>query len=170
SSGDTVFQSSEGTKFRLNSAILKAASTVFEGMFAMPRDPNEPTDSPITLEEKTKVLSFMFNCVFPTNTTEHLQDYEEVWEVVEAAEKYDMPSVLKILKLFVLADVELREDSLKLFAVASHCGWRDVVRTSSNSSLSKDISNYQNIHILKKAKSSDVFSLLELHWKRKEVL
>jgi len=170
SNGDVVLQSSEGTKFCLDSAVLKAASSVFRDMLAVPRDSNKPADAPVVLTESVKVLSFIFNCIFPTTATTHLQSYSEVWGVVDVVGKYDIPSVLKILRMFVLSVAQLRDNTLNLFAVASFCDWRDVVYSSSKSSLDADISAPQNIDILRRARPVDTFSLLELHWKRKDIL
>ncbi|KLO06530.1 hypothetical protein SCHPADRAFT_687638 [Schizopora paradoxa] len=168
--GDVVLESSDGIRFRLDSAVLKAASTVFRDMFAFPRDPNEAADAPIVLTEDAIVLAFIFHCVFPTASQPDLQTYDDVWTVLKTAEKYDMPCVVKILRLTILSEEKFRSKSLNLFALASYCDWHDVARSSSNDSLKEDISRSENLSILKMAKTADAFALLDLHWKRKEIM
>ncbi len=141
---DVILQSSEGTKF---CAVLKAASSVFRDMLRV-ADPNEPVDAPVVPAESVKVLSFIFICIFPTTATTHLQSYVEVWGVVDAVGKYDVASVLKILRMFVLSVAQLRDNTLNLFAVASFCNWRDVVYSSLKSSLDASMRTFQLLKTL----------------------
>ncbi|KLO06529.1 hypothetical protein SCHPADRAFT_910292 [Schizopora paradoxa] len=170
SDGDIVLQSKEGTKFRLESVILKASSSAFRNMLRIPRDSNETSDTPILLTEDARVLAFLFNCINPAPSTMDLRDYDEIWRVVEAADKFDMPCVLKILRFVVLTEAKFYNNPLDLYALASSCNWKDVLRCSSKSSLKQNILLSKNMKILERAKHGDLIALLKLHTKRKEIL
>ncbi len=170
SNGDIFIRSVDGIGFNLESAVLKAHSTVFRDMFQFPGDPNEAAEEPVTvaLTEKSIVLAFLFNCIYPTAVDPALNDFESAWDVADAAEKYDMPGVKKMLRLVILSTDKLREDSVNLYAIASMCNWRDLLPMASKYSLKSDISVGKNIPVLRRAQTSDMFALLELHWKRKD--
>ena len=96
-----MLQSSDGVLFRVHKSILAAASGFFQSMFALPQgegQQNSPMSS-VTVTETSATLSFLLASIYPHLDQPSITSYDEVREVVAAAQKYGMPRVVSLLRL-----------------------------------------------------------------------
>lgn len=142
--GDIVLRSSDNINFRVHGIVLKTASTVFSGMIDMPRPKTlddagnevEAAVETIPLAETALVLSFTLHSVYPHVDLPTITSFVDAHAIADAADKYEMPRVRMILRVAVLANASLRNETLRLYHLAMKCEWEDVIASSSERTLS----------------------------------
>ncbi|EUC62053.1 BTB/POZ domain protein [Rhizoctonia solani AG-3 Rhs1AP] len=90
--GDLTLKSSDGDKFQVHTVLLGLSSSIFREMFANGRSADEPVD----VGEKSEALSALLRCVYP-NEMPTFNSLREFKIALEAAQKYDMPGVIRAL-------------------------------------------------------------------------
>ncbi|KAG8915419.1 hypothetical protein FRC01_003668 [Tulasnella sp. 417] len=92
STGDVIFKSSDGIKFKLHRVILQIASSVWKDVFDMPQpaDDGETRDLPvIELSEPSTTLLHLFRLLYPI-AKQQIVEFDLALELAEAYDKYDI--------------------------------------------------------------------------------
>ncbi|EJD50666.1 hypothetical protein AURDEDRAFT_160570 [Auricularia subglabra TFB-10046 SS5] len=127
---DVVLQTPSGTQYRVPSAALARASGFFAALFssAHPDDTSSATSpNVIAVDEDDSTIAPLLSAVTgqPFRFREELKDMGEIVRITQAADKYDMPTVLAVMELMMYAPVA-REHPLRRYALASRHGWDSV--------------------------------------------
>jgi phosphatidylserine decarboxylase len=91
SGGDITIESADGTRFRVHKVLLGLASSVLQGMLE-----NATSEEQLKLWDTTEALSLMLCCLYP-NEAPTVRSLREFRTGFETAQKYDMPSVARLL-------------------------------------------------------------------------
>jgi len=167
--GDVVLGSKDGVFFRVHSFVLKMASGWFRAMFTLPQKPPGPDPlDPIYVGEDASVLEGLLRmiCGLPIPK---LDTYEAIEPILDAAEKYDMPGPLSVIRALVMTPA-LLGDPLRLYAIACRYGWHEEARAASQCTLVLDLHAPQHRPMLQKLRTDALLNLLELHHGRREAL
>ncbi|KAI0915753.1 hypothetical protein AcW1_003734 [Taiwanofungus camphoratus] len=167
--GDVMLGSKDGTLFRVHSYTLKTTSGWFRAMFSLPqkKEPDLQLDT-IYVDEDTVTLEGLLRmvCGLPIP---RLDSYDIIEPILHAAEKYDMPGPLSIVRALVTTP-PLLSDPLRLYAIACRCGWREEARTASQCTLALGLHAPEHRLTLLKLGAPALLSLFELHHNRREAL
>ncbi|KAH8111704.1 hypothetical protein DFH11DRAFT_573923 [Phellopilus nigrolimitatus] len=128
--GDVVLSTNDGVLFRVHSFILKVASGFFRQMLEVPRAATEYRDDPIPLDEDAQTIVTVLNIIYPHEDIPAIKTYKEAWALATAADKYDMPRVLKTVRSAVTTNEDLRIHKVRLYALACHWKWEDVIEAA----------------------------------------
>lgn len=150
------------THFRVHSLLLKTSSGFFRQMLEIPRSEEENANHPIELAESSTIIEFMLDGIYPIERAPVVDDWETVWAIVAAADKYDIQRVVHALQRSVMAG-ELRNDALQLYVLACRFNWADIKTFALENTMTKEISFSQNLETLSKLNSQDMLQLLCRH-------
>jgi len=169
--GDVVLGSQDRTLFRVHSYTLKTTSGWFRSMYSLPTKADPGADLPadiIYLDEDTATLEAVLRMVsgFPIPT---LDSYEIIEPIMYAAEKYDMPGPMSIVRALVMTPPFLA-DPLRLYAMACRYGWNEEARTASRHTLVLNLHAPEHRLSLMKLGTLSLLNLFELHRTRRETL
>ncbi|TFK53932.1 hypothetical protein OE88DRAFT_1654334 [Heliocybe sulcata] len=182
---DVVLGSKDDTTyFRLHSFTLKMASSWFRAMFTLPQQsqqtpvsatPTPPPSHPhtassdvIRLDEDADTLEGLFRMICG-QPIPRLDSYDVIEPLLYAAEKYDMPGPISIIRALVMTPA-LLEEPLRLFAIACRYGWEDEARLASAQTLTLNIHEPQHRPHLQKLGTDALLDLFSLHRERRERL
>ena len=174
--GDVVLRSRDAILFRVHKNILSIASECFRDMFSFPQPVSQtktkPEQEPIDLTEDSKVVSFLLSSLYSHVDHPSVNSYAEIWDIVDAAEKYELPRVKSLFRLLVHSAENLRSDPISLYVLACRCGWKDVIRESSAATLNRpfmvaDVSHWTT---LRRCSMEDFFRLVQLHATRRGLI
>ncbi|KAF9818274.1 hypothetical protein IEO21_02902 [Rhodonia placenta] len=141
---DVILRSSDLVDFHVRKAILAEASPFFDVMFHMPQ-PSAPkledTDYKngppvIPMTEDSRTLDIILRICYPVQQVE-IRDVETLRPVLEAVLKYDMDSVMEVVKSqmrIIAAEVPLR-----IYALALVLGLNEEVRFAARCSLAHSV-------------------------------
>ncbi|OAX38091.1 hypothetical protein K503DRAFT_741710 [Rhizopogon vinicolor AM-OR11-026] len=166
---DVILGSSDHTLFRVHSWTLKTTSGWFRSLFSMPRlNPVSHCPETINLGENSRTLESILRmiCGLPINP---LTSYDDVDVLLFAAEKYDMPGPISLIRILVMTP-PLLDQPLRLYAAASRFGWEEEAKYASTQSLALNIYAPEYQPILRKIGTSAVLDLIHLHRERREGL
>ncbi|THH08555.1 hypothetical protein EW145_g2633 [Phellinidium pouzarii] len=178
---DVVLLSSDGQKFRVHSSIMVLASGFFKGMLGLPQSrsqhnveqtsPNAAEDETIALQERSGVLKAILDIVYPDRTFFDSGDptFDLFREICFAAEKYDMPSVLQSLQLFLRATIRDHPPILA-YALACRYSWTKEAELASTETLSHNIRTQDSMDQLKHASMEGAMQLIRFHFTRCDLL
>lgn len=126
--------------------------------------PNHPET--INLDEDSHTLEslLLMICGLPINP---LASYDEVDALLFAAEKYDMPGPISLVRVLIMTPPLLGQP-LRLYAAATRCGWEEEAKHASSQSLALNIYAPEHQPILRKLHTGAVLDLLNLHRDRRE--
>lgn len=166
---DVILGASDHTLFRVHSWTLKTTSGWFRSLFSMPRL-NPVADHPeiINLDEDSYTLGSLLRmiCGLPINP---LTSYDDVDALLFAAEKYDMPGPISLIRILVMTP-PLLDQPLRLYAAASRFGWEEEAKHASTQSLALNLYASEYQPILRKIGTNAVLDLIHLHRERREGL
>ncbi|KAG2113822.1 uncharacterized protein F5147DRAFT_679983 [Suillus discolor] len=164
---DVVLGAKDQTLFRIHSWTLKTTSGWFRSLFSMPQQnplPNHP--EVINLDEDSHTLEslLLMICGLPINP---LTSYDEADAMLFAAEKYDMPGPMSLIRVLIMTPPFL-DQPLRLYAAATRCGWEEEARHASAQSLALNIYAQEYQPVLRKLHTGAVLDLMNLHRNRRE--
>lgn len=135
SDADVIIRSSDGVLFRMYRVILGKASPVFKDMFTLPQTPpivddRDPPDCIegvplIDVSEDSRTLDFLFRFCYPCETPD-LKGLDDVYHVLEAANKYDMEAIDNQARKIWRSIAAL--DPLRAFAISCKMRWVEEAR------------------------------------------
>lgn len=166
---DTVLGSRDRVLFRVHSYTLKTTSGWFKDMFSLPQQsPAGEQRVDVFLDEDASTLEALLRCVcglaIPT-----LESYDVIEPLLYAAEKYDMPGPLSIVRALV-ATPPLLADPLRLFVLACRYGWDDVAQLAAARTLTLNLHDEKHLPLLARLTSIPLLGLQALHRGRRDTL
>ncbi|KAG1793342.1 uncharacterized protein HD556DRAFT_1479438, partial [Suillus plorans] len=164
---NVVLGAKDHTLFHIHSWTLKMTSGWFRSLFSMPQQnplPNHPEF--INLDEDSHTLEslLLMLCGLPVNP---LTSYDEVDALLFAAEKYEMPGPISLIRVLIMTP-PLLDQPLHLYAAATRCGWKEEARHASVQLLALNIYTQEHQPILRKLHMGAVLDLMNLHHNRRE--
>ena len=172
---DTVLGSHDGVLFRVHSYTLRTTSGWFKTMFLLPQKEGENSEADastsratVYLDEASDVLESLLRCVCGLPIPQ-LDSYEVIEPLLYAAEKYDMPGPLSIVRALVMTP-PLLKDPLRLYIMACRYGWVDVARLAATKTLTLNIFSPALRPTLNKLTTPSLLNLIDLHRGRRDLL
>ncbi|KAH7903942.1 hypothetical protein BJ138DRAFT_1167363 [Hygrophoropsis aurantiaca] len=185
---DIILGAKERTLFRVHSYTLKTTSGWFRSLFSLPQRPSTSPSATsgftsastsgftstsfsaevIHLDEDAHTLESLLRmiCGLPVHAP---TSYDAIDALLFAAEKYDMPGPISLLRILVLTP-PLLDQPLRLYAAASRFGWDPEARQASAQTLTLNIHAPEHRATLRKLDTDAVLALFELHRARREGL
>ncbi|KAJ7497068.1 hypothetical protein FB451DRAFT_1209958 [Mycena latifolia] len=166
--GDIVLSAKGGDLFfRLHSFILKTTSSWFRTMLSLPQG-QSPSVEVIFMDEDEDTLELLLRMVsgLPLLPIVH---YDVVDKILFAAEKYDMPGPMSIMRLLVMTP-PLLDQPFRLYTVSCRYGWEEEARFASTQTLTHNLHDPEVRPLLQRLSTEALLNLFELHHSRKEAL
>jgi len=168
-----ILQSSDGIRYRVYPFTLRTTSGFFRTMLTLPQ--SDQSSRPcrgqgqdcgvIVLDETSKVLGTLLRMIggleFPKWKSN--DELENIWI---AAEKYDMPGPLAIIRAAIATSI--LKEPLKLYSLAARFGWEDEAKIASKHSLGLSILEEEFAAILEQVPTAYVLRLFRLRQKRRD--
>lgn len=167
--GDVLLGAKDGVLFRVHSFTLKTTSGWFRDMFSLPQKKTEPASNDVLyMDEDASTLEILLRmaCGLPII---RIESFDVVDAVLYAAEKYDMPGPLSIVRLLVMSQPLIGEP-LRVYAAACRFGWDYEAKLASTQTLAFNIHASEYRPALQKLSSDALLNLFDLHRSRREVL
>ena len=121
---DVIIRTAESHEFRVHKPILSLVSPIFRDMFTLPQP--QSTDTPDILphfdvDESAETWENIFRTIYPmpNPVVDNIDDLESL---LLTAMKYEIQSVIDIHKTSLERRAFIREDPLRLYAIACSCG------------------------------------------------
>ncbi|KAK7057440.1 BTB domain-containing protein [Favolaschia claudopus] len=155
------------TFFRIHSFILKTTSSWFRTMLSLPQGQSSPVEV-IFMEEDEDTLELLLRMIsgLPLLPIVH---YDVVDKILFAAEKYDMPGPIGVIRLLVMTPPFL-DSPFRLYTVACRYGWEEEARFASTQTLAHHLHDPQVRQGLRRLSTDALLDLISLHHSRKESL
>lgn len=158
---DVVLKTSDNVGFRVHSAILRRASTVFSDMLALAQSPSVPLpngDIAIPLEESKEVVELGLSIVSsrPISPTS-LSNHHSFRRVVLFCDKYGMNGALSMLEAYAqVASAGLEPKFLATFtySLAREVGWTKLATDLILPCLEYDIAQSDALRLLEKGQAA----------------
>lgn len=171
SDGDVVLGSKDGILFRVHSFTLKTTSGWFRAMYTLPQHTTTPSDQPpevIFVDEDSATLEGLLRMVCGLNIPK-LDSYDIIEPILHAAEKYDMPGPMSIVRA-LLSTPPLLSDPLRLYAITCRYGWHEEAMMASRETLTLNLHSPEHRPTLQKLGTDALLNLFALHHTRRETL
>ena len=169
---DVILRSSDNVDFRVFKLFLSLASPVFHTMFGLPQpsegvNPDEETKDElpvVSVSEGSKTLDALLRFCYPSTLTEDpsLDGFMSATEILEAAKKYSLDAIERIVCKALFIPKILEVDSLPCFAVARHADLGEQCALAARYSLREPLipAKFQGIQLIS---STDLLALLAYH-------
>ena len=123
---DIAIRSLGTYEFRVHKLILSLASPIFKDMFTLPQP---PADNPgvlphVDVEESAVTWKHILLTIYPTPNPV-IDDLEDLESLLFTAKKYEMQSIIDTHKMTFENHGFMRENPLRLYAIACACGFED---------------------------------------------
>jgi hypothetical protein len=161
---NVVLASSDGRYYRVPSYALRTTSGFFHGMMTLPQGDNQQDEDIIVLDEKSQVLGTLLRMIAGLEF-QRLKSFDELEDLLTAAEKYDMPGPRAIIRTIITTPLFL-EKPLRLYAIAARYGWEEEAKFASKHTLALSIYKDEYAAILERMPVSYLMRLLRLHRER----
>ncbi|OBZ68161.1 Palmitoyl-protein thioesterase 1 [Grifola frondosa] len=168
SDGDVILGSKDGTLFRVHTFTLKMTSGWFRTMFSLPQKSSASTPDVIYVDEDAATLEDLLRMICGL-TIPRLDSYDVIEPLLHAAEKYDMPGPMSIVRRLVMTP-PLVDDPLRLYALTCRYGWQDEAMMASKYTLTLNLHAPEHRNTLKKLGTDSLLNLFQLHRFRRETL
>lgn len=96
-----------------------------------------------------------------------IESHDMLDALLSAAEKYDMPGPLSLLRMYLLRNPSPLEDVVRLYAVATRYGWVQEAKVLSGRTLVIDLHDDAYTSSLRTLSTDALLSLYKLHRIRK---
>lgn len=169
--GDVVLGSKDGILFRLHSYTLKTTSGWFRAMYSLPQQSTSLLDQPpdtIYVDEDSSTLEGLLRMVSGLSIPK-LDSYDTIEPILHAAEKYDMPGPMSVVRA-LLSTPALLSDPLRLYAITCRYGWQDEACMASRATLTLNLHAPEHRLTLQKLGTDALLNLFSLHRTRREAL
>ncbi len=125
-SADAVLRTSDNIDFRVFRWFLKAISTLFDDMFALPQPPGSTSTSPILMSEPSNVLEVLLRLYYPFPGMPTFSSFSDAKPVLAAAHKLQLTRIEPILNDAALPYIS--KDPLRAYGFALRHGMEDLAR------------------------------------------
>ena len=169
---DVILRSSDNIDFRVFKLFLSLASPVFETMFGLPQpsegaNPDEGTTDRLPIvpvSEDSKTLDALLRFCYPSTLAEDpsLENFIVATEVLEAAKKYSLDAIERLVSKALFTPKILEVGSLSCFVVARHAGLQEQCMLAAKYSLRQPLipGRFEGIQLIS---SIDLLALLTYH-------
>ena len=169
---DVILRSSDNVDFRVFKLFLSLASPVFETMFGLPQpsegaNPDEGTDDGlpvVPVSEDSETLDALLRFCYPSTLAEDpsLENFIFAAKVLEAAKKYSLDAIERIVSKALFTPNILEVDSFPCFAVARRADLREQCALAAKYSLREPLipTRFEGIQLIS---SIDLLALLTYH-------
>jgi hypothetical protein len=99
-----------------------------------------------------------------------LDDFGFVEDLLRAAEKYEMPGAISVLRLALMAPKFLETHPVRIYGIACQWGWLEEARIAATKTLGIDLLGHSAIKDLGVVESPHLTPLLLLHRHRRDIL
>jgi len=161
-SGDVVLCSSEGTRYRIPSHILKITCGLFRNTLCTTNPALEVQE----VNEKDNVLERVLRLICGLETP-RWKSFDELEESLELAEKWDAPGPISVIRSAITAPIFL-EEPLRLYSIATRVGWEEETKIASTHSLALDLCGEEHQAQLERLASKHLMALFKLHRRRRD--
>ncbi|KAI0348608.1 hypothetical protein BDW22DRAFT_1350847 [Trametopsis cervina] len=178
--GDVVLRASDDVLFYTHSLVLSLSSRWFREMFTLPQRPlteyelGRPSKTgvpeTISVSEPAKVLAGVLGVV-SGQPLPSLHDIDYVDDLLRAAEKYEMQSVISLVRVAVMMPGFLKTRPVRVYGIASSRGWAEEAQIACEGAVTVDLlSNEKGVaqEDLEKVDSVHLIQLLVLQRRRRE--
>ncbi|KAI0094684.1 hypothetical protein BDY19DRAFT_901812 [Irpex rosettiformis] len=174
-SADVTLASHEGTLFRLHSSYLCLASGWFRTLLSIPQSlatdsdtPPNPSETMIPMSESEHILVTLLS-IISWKSIPPLNELGFVENLLRAGEKYEMPSVISIARLAIMAGQILDTHPIRVYGIASSRGWTAEAKLASTKTIGLDLLSPECMQDLETVDSLYMAKLLLLHRRRREL-
>ena len=169
---DVILRSSDNIDFRVFKLFLSLASPVFETMFGLPQpaegaDLDEETRDGlpvVSISEDSKTLDALLRFCYPSTLAEDpsLDGFMFATEILEAAKKYSLDAIERIVCKALFNPKILEVDSLPCFVVARRADLHEQCALAAKYSLREPLipARFEGIQFIS---STDLLALLTYH-------
>ena len=142
-------------------------------MYSLPQravlsDQESRSPETIFVDEDSSTLEGLLRIVSGLSIPK-LDSYDTIEPLLHAAEKYDMPGPMSIVRA-LLATPPLLSDPLRLYAIACRYGWEAEALMASRATLTLNLHAPEHRPTLQKLGTDAILSLFALHHGRREAL
>ncbi|KAI0688113.1 hypothetical protein C8T65DRAFT_746772 [Cerioporus squamosus] len=141
SDADFVLRTADNIEFRVHRLILSLASSVFEGMFSIPKPPalSPDRDIPgISIPEDSQALDLFLRICYPLIDPE-VPTLPLLRKVLVAGLKYDAPIVINAMKKELRQARFMSDDPLRVFAIACLYDMEEEAQIAAEKAVVKDV-------------------------------
>ena len=175
-SAEIILCSADKVLFRVHSLVLQQASGWFAALLSLPQSPpaykpgpTPPSPEIIHMTEPSRVIAALLS-MSSGKPLPPLDTLEFIKELIHAAEKYDMPGALSILRLAISTPPFLDAYPIQVYGIACQWDWRDVAKAASAKTVGIDLFSLDAVHELGSIETPHLTRLVLLHRKRREAL
>ncbi|KAF8893938.1 hypothetical protein BD779DRAFT_1467525 [Infundibulicybe gibba] len=167
--GDAVLAANGGkVLFRVHSFTLKTTSGWFKTMYSLPQKPLALVEDVFYMDEDADVLESLLRMICGLSILP-IDSYDMIDSLLDAAEKYDMPGPLSILRLLVTTP-PLLDQPFRLYIAACRFGWECEAKMSATRTLTHNLYDPELQLLLKRLPTTALLNLFNLHHTRRELL
>ncbi|KAG6333847.1 hypothetical protein ID866_5245 [Astraeus odoratus] len=173
---DIILRSSDNVDFRVFKLFLSLASPFFQTLFELPQPTNSNQTSNdvemkdglpvISVSEGSNTLDLLLRFCYPCTLAEDpaLDNFNEAYDVLEAANKYSLEVIAKIVCRSLFVPKILESSSLSCFAVARRADLHELCALAARHTLREPLvpAWFEEISMIT---SSDLLALLIYHQK-----
>src|ERR1700734_1291406 len=146
---------------------LRTTSGFFRDMISLHQhNTAESCEDTIALDEPSNVLGALLRLISGFGVMKW-ESYDEVENVLAAAQKYDMTGPLMMIRAAITSPIFM-EQPLRLYAIAARYGWEDEAKLASKHSLVLSIHDDEHAAILERIPTPYVLRLFRLHRVRRD--
>ncbi|KAH9482238.1 hypothetical protein JR316_0004336 [Psilocybe cubensis] len=152
------------TEFHIHKCILSAASPFFDDMFTLPQLADDASDKVpiIPVSEPSHILDTLLRYVYPVSRP-IIESLDELLLVLDAAVKYDFPTVITALRSLLLSSRFLQLSPIRVYAVACRYGFWEEAKIASRHTLSVNLLDAPPTKEFKYISAYEYHQLLTLH-------
>ncbi|KAJ6488991.1 hypothetical protein C8R45DRAFT_250053 [Mycena sanguinolenta] len=166
---EIVIASSEGTLYRVHAYTLRTTSGLFKTLLSLPPPPGGHTTEPIAIHKPDAVVEPLLRlmCGLATSPWTSL---DELSAVLSLAQNWDAPGPIASLRPSLTSHKFLTTDPLRVYALASHLGFRAETQLASTHTLSLNLFDTTHADILAGIRATAALPLFRLHRSRRDAL
>ena len=160
-------------RFRVRGSVLKAASGVFETTLSLPQAEGDAHGDAVidNLDEDAATIEGLLRMITAQGLPP-LDTIDAIEPLVFAAEKWDMPGPLSILRRILRMDLSIvSKDPMSLYLLGCRLKWTDISDLASTYTRNADILYQPELMpVLKALDSEDLLRLMKFHRGRRDYL
>jgi len=161
-----VLTSSDRVNYRVHAFTLRTTSGFFRDMISLHQHAAESCEDTIALDEPSNVLGALLRLISGFGVMKW-ESYDQVENVLAAAQKYDMTGPLMIIRSAITSPIFLKQP-LRLYAIAARYEWEEEAKLASKHSLVLSIHDDEHAAILERIPTAYVLRLFRLHRVRRD--